>query len=158
MLPRAEGSRLLDRALQKRWITLDDLVNPVAARRGYPGYTGLRRFVDEVSPGARSAAERLAHELLRANGITGWVANFAVHDGDVLIAVLDLAFPQLMLAIEIDGRAWHSAAERFQQDRTRQNRLVNAGWTVLRFTWEDLTARPADVISAIQVAIGRLGG
>ena len=43
---------------------------------------------------------------------------------------------------EIDGRAFHSDADRFQRDRTRQNRLVGAGWTVLRFTWNDLRDRP----------------
>jgi hypothetical protein len=103
VLPRAEASRLLDRALQKRWITLEGLTRRVAARRAYPGSVGLQRFVDDVSPGARSAAERVAHEVLRANGITGWVANFTVQDGDALIAVVDLAFPQLKLAIELDG-------------------------------------------------------
>lgn len=53
----------------------------------------------------------------------------------------------------MDGWAWHHDVERFQRDRQRQNAVVLAGWTVLRFTWRDLTQRPAEVISQIQAAV-----
>ncbi|WP_307813941.1 hypothetical protein [Micromonospora luteifusca] len=42
---------------------------------------------------------------------------------------------------EADGRGPHAVPEAVFADRRRQNRLVNAGWTVLRFTWSD-TLRP----------------
>ena len=45
-------------------------------------------------------------------------------------------YPELKLAIEVDGFEHHSSPDAFQRDRTRQNRLVALGWTVLRFTWE----------------------
>jgi very-short-patch-repair endonuclease len=38
---------------------------------------------------------------------------------------------------EADGRGPHGTPEAAYADRRRQNRLVNAGWTVLRFTWSD---------------------
>ena len=44
--------------------------------------------------------------------------------------------------------------ERFQRDRSRQNRLVAAGWTVLRFTWRDLVERPGYVVRTIRDVIG----
>ena len=53
------------------------------------------------------------------------------------------------IAIEIDGFAYHSDRARYQQDRNRQNLLVLDGWTVLRFTWEDITDRPGQVLAAI---------
>lgn len=46
-----------------------------------------------------------------------------------------------LLAIEVDGWAWHSDVDRFAHDRRRRNALMLAGWTVSRFTWQDLTAR-----------------
>jgi very-short-patch-repair endonuclease len=55
--------------------------------------------------------------------------------------------------IEIDGWAFHSDQERFQRDRSRQNRLVAAGWTVLRFTWSDLKDRPEAFVAAIRTAL-----
>jgi very-short-patch-repair endonuclease len=48
--------------------------------------------------------------------------------------------------------------EHFQRDRRRQNRLIAAGWTVLRFTWWDLTERPDDVLAQIRAAVARLAG
>lgn len=56
----------------------------------------------------------------------------------------------------MDGRAWHSAGDRFQRDRTRQNALVAAGYTVLRFTWFDVTERPEYVIRTVREMIGNL--
>ena len=57
--------------------------------------------------------------------------------------------PAARVAVEVDGWAWHSDVERFREDRRRQNALVLAGWTVLRFTWDDLMRRPETVVGQI---------
>ncbi|MCW2529599.1 MAG: hypothetical protein JWM76_4459, partial [Pseudonocardiales bacterium] len=75
--------------------------------------------------------------------------NFKIRLEDGQNAYLDVAFPHLRLAIEIDGWAHHSDVDRFRGDRTRQNALVSLGWTVLRFTWADLTERPEYVLATI---------
>ena len=67
--------------------------------------------------------------------------------------LLDFAFVEKMVAVEVDGWAWHSDAVRFRRDRQRQNTLVLGGWTVLRFTWHDLTQRPDGVIADIRAAV-----
>jgi hypothetical protein len=156
VLPRRPASTLLDRALQKNWVTLESLAGRTAARRGYRHSRRLQTFVNQVDPGGRSSLERQVIELVVGAGMSGWCANYEVFDSAGLIGLVDLAFPRLRLAIELDGRAWHSAGDRFQRDRTRQNRLVNAGWTVLRFTWEDVTERPAEVVASIRAALTRL--
>jgi very-short-patch-repair endonuclease len=69
---------------------------------------------------------------------------------------IDIAFPDLKLAIEVDGRAWHVADDRFQRDRSRQNELVRRGWTVLRFTWADLVTRPQHVVLTITATLAAL--
>jgi very-short-patch-repair endonuclease len=73
----------------------------------------------------------------------------------VIRARIDLAFVDLRIAIEVDGFAYHSDRSRFQRDRSRQNLLVGLGWTVLRFTWEDVTRRPDEVIQMIRAALAR---
>ncbi len=57
---------------------------------------------------------------------------------------IDIAFPVRRLAVEVDG--W---------DRAKQNALVIAGWTVLRFTWHDIRDRPADTVARIVAALRR---
>jgi very-short-patch-repair endonuclease len=66
---------------------------------------------------------------------------------------LDLAFPACQVAVEVDGWAWHQDRRAFQYDRQRQNSIVLAGWTLLRFTWHDLTQRPDSVVAEIRAAL-----
>jgi very-short-patch-repair endonuclease len=63
---------------------------------------------------------------------------------------LDAAWPDLMLAVEVDGFASRIDRTRFQDDRSRQNGLIELGWTVLRFTWTDVVARPAGTSARIR--------
>ena len=58
-----------------------------------------------------------------------------------------------MVAVEIDGWAWHVDQDRFANDRRKGNALVRAGWVVLRFTWHDLTKRPGYVMAEIRTAL-----
>ena len=55
---------------------------------------------------------------------------------------IDIAFPHVKLAIEIDGRRHEEDQDLFESDRWRQNALVADGWRVLRFTWEMLQRAP----------------
>ena len=96
-----------------------------------------------------SRAEREAHRLLRAAGITGWTANFATAVGGQAYYV-DIAFPGKRLVIEIDGRQHHSDQHSFEADRRRQNDLVGAGWTVLRFTWAMLVNEPEYCVECVR--------
>jgi REase_MTES_1575 len=155
MLPEPQALDLLDRALQQRWIALDDLAGRVRAAAGRHGIGRLVRLMRSAGSGARSAAERLAVDLLRRAGIGGWTANTPIRDrSGYLLGVGDLVFPAERIVIELDGRAFHSTVERFERDRYRQNQLIGAGWTVLRFTWRDLTRRPDHVVATVRRVLG----
>lgn len=149
VVPHRTGVDLLDRALLRGWLTFDDLVARTQALVGRRGAAKLVRHIRVARPGNRSEAERTMANLLRKAGLTAWEANVAIEG----VGVLDFAFVAHRVAIEIDGRAWHSAGDRFQSDRSRQNRLVLLGWTVLRFTWEDLVQRPEAVIRQVRLAL-----
>ena len=155
MLPYDTASALLDRALQKKWTTFESFSARVNRARRRHGIAALLRLVEGAAAGARSTAERLLLTTLREAGITGWDANREIHDEHGLIGVGDVVFAAAKLVLEVDGRAWHTDAARFQLDRSRQNRLVNAGWTVLRFTWDDLTKDPAGVVATVRAALAR---
>ena len=102
-----------------------------------------------------SAAERKFHRLLRDAGITGWKANRPVVLDDFTCYV-DVLFRNLKLAIEIDGRLFHTGADIFETDRSRQNQLVLDGWCVLRFTWTMIEERPETVLAMVREAIEML--
>jgi very-short-patch-repair endonuclease len=149
-LPLLAAQRLADRALQRGWITRDDIARRLVDYPARQGNGILRRLHVSLSDGAAAASERLLHRILRRAGIAGWVANYPLRHEGRLVAVLDVAIPRRRLAIEIDGWAFHSDVDRFQRDRQRQNALVSLGWTVLRFTWADLNERPTEVARQVR--------
>ncbi len=141
------GGEFLDRALQRhvRFPTLYRAHCRNLGRRGSPAAATLLAVAADR---AASEAERLLVRLLRDARVTGWRLGYALPG-----CVLDMAFPDARVAIEVDGWAWHSGAERRRRDLRRQNRVVLAGWTVLRFTWDDLEYRPAEVLAEIRAAL-----
>jgi len=144
---RGGGPKLMDSALQRR-VELRALWNAHLRNKGRHGAPAARLLLQAADGGARSEAERLMAALLRNAGITGWKANYPVAG-----YLVDFGFPGPKVAIEIDGLAFHSDAEDFQQDRIRQNAIALAGWQVLRFTWLDLTEYPDRVLAEVRRAI-----
>lgn len=124
------------------------------ARRGRPGVARLRALVaenahrDEVTD---SDLELLALVLLLERGLPEPELHHRVHDGDRFVAEVDLAYPDLKIAIELDGGI-HLQRDVRERDLPRQNDLILLGWTVLRFTWDRLRHTPDGVISEIRAA------
>jgi very-short-patch-repair endonuclease len=146
---RPDGSAFLDRALQ-RHVPFADVYAAYCRALGRHGSGDMGRLLIAAADRADSVAERIVVRLLRAAGVTGWVLGHPFGPYRV-----DLAFPAAKLAVEIDGWAWHVDEERFVGDRRKQNPLVRAGWTVLRFTWHDLTGSPRSVVAQIVAALER---
>ncbi|MHC3002572.1 DUF559 domain-containing protein [Gordonia metallireducens] len=148
-----DGSRLLDSALLRKHTTVTEVVDAQKRNGGRRGSRRSREMVAAITDGSRSEAERKAIALFRSGGVTGWTAN-----APVCGYVVDLAFIEQKVAVEIDGFAFHSDAASFQHDRTRQNVLIANGWTVLRFTWQDITGQPASVLANVRRSIARNRG
>jgi hypothetical protein len=79
----------------------------------------------------------------------GWRFNVDVADGRGVIGPVDALHERYGIIVELDGKRFHGP-ERFQRDRTRDQRLVAQGYVVLRFTWADLEERPDEVLAIIR--------
>jgi very-short-patch-repair endonuclease len=55
---------------------------------------------------------------------------------------LDAAVPELRVAVELDGAAFHGSAEARERDTRRDAALAARGWVVLRFSYRRLTTDP----------------
>lgn len=155
-LPVDEGERLLAYALTRKVVVREDLRDAAVAGYERWGTPALRELLRRTAGGALSEGERRLHTILRAAGIGGWTANATVSDlrGRTL-AVVDVLFSRERVVVEVDGWAAHGGRDAFERDRRRQNRLVTAGWTVLRFTWSDLRDRPETVAALVRAALLR---
>ena len=88
-------------------------------RRGRrAGVRLLNHYVKMAASEAASEAELEFHLLLEANGVTGWQANAKIKLIDGRLIRVDLLFEDQHLVVEIDGWAFHSTREAFQQDRS----------------------------------------
>ncbi|HWS57053.1 MAG TPA: type IV toxin-antitoxin system AbiEi family antitoxin domain-containing protein [Actinotalea sp.] len=153
-VPAAQG--LLAWVATRDLLSTEDLAAAIALRPRTWGTTARREALDDLARGTLSRAERRLHAILRRGGVTGWAFNQQVRDAQGLIGRVDVLLAAARLVIEVDGFAFHDRG-RFQADRTRQNRLVAAGYTVLRFTWADLTDRPAEVLRQVRAVTDAQG-
>jgi len=62
----------------------------------------------------------------------------------------DLYYQRQRLAIEYDGATHHDS---LAADNRRQNRLVNAGYRLLRFTAADVLSAPDSVVGLVREAL-----
>jgi very-short-patch-repair endonuclease len=139
---------LLDRAFQQSWLGRPDIERRLDEQAGRWGNRQLARLLRDSRPGAEAESERRLQRLLDEAGIGGWKGNHPVVIAGRRLR-LDVAFPEHRLDVEVDGWAFHRSKEARDRDIERDNLLTQAGWRVLRFSWEDVVDRPDYVIDVI---------
>jgi very-short-patch-repair endonuclease len=118
------------------------------------GNVARKRRIRRTMTRPYSALERRCHDELDRHRIKGWVANKTVYSNGRRYE-LDIAFEDEHFAIELDGYQYHSDLGAFEADRIRQNDLVLAGWTVIRFTWSMMDDSEY-VVNTIRAELRRL--
>jgi very-short-patch-repair endonuclease len=148
-----DGPAVLDRALQSR-IGFAEVRAAHYRTLGIRGSARAGQLLRAAADRSAAASERLFIRIMKDACISGWRVNYPWDPADDRTTV-DFAFVRELIAIEIDGWAWHHQPDRFQRDRRKQNDLTSSGWTVLRFTWFDLMTRPEGVVADVRGALAR---
>ena len=146
-----DGNDVLDRALQ-RYVSIGQLDWTMSRLNGAHGVVAARNALADRADGTVSAPERELSRALRSAGLTSFRPGVTVQAGGCQYW-LDFADPQLKIAIEVDGVAPHSDPEVFHRDRARQNGLILAGRTVLRFTPWQIRTDLVGVLRQIHAAV-----
>ncbi|HZP29935.1 MAG TPA: DUF559 domain-containing protein, partial [Acidimicrobiia bacterium] len=162
VMPDEVVAKCLDRALGRGLVGVDSVKAALdaVARRGRSGVGVARRVLEPhlASEPVAGVFEARMARLLAAEGLPPAVPEYEVWtDAGAFVARVDFAYRELRLAIEVDGFAAHSSVDAFRRDRARQNGLVAAGWTVLRFTWPEVDEGSPHVGRTIRDARRRLG-
>jgi very-short-patch-repair endonuclease len=124
-----------------------------------PGRNGVGAMTQILSaradPGSlpHSVLERRMLRLLRRAGLAEPIVNLAVRLPDGTNYVLDFAYVECRLAIEVDGHGSHATRRQRAADNARMNALHNAGWSLRRFTYEQVTKDPEEVVAAVRAAL-----
>jgi very-short-patch-repair endonuclease len=144
--------RLLNEARALKLVTDAEIY---AAMERCPGRTGIKALralleVEKDTGYTRSEAERRLKRIVKAAGIEWPVFNTSLEG-----IRPDAYWPRLRVIVEVDGYPFHGHWAAFQRDRARDNRLVAAGYVVLRFTWHQLTRSPLKVAAEIVRTLAR---
>jgi hypothetical protein len=146
-------------ALRQRLVTWPSLRMCLIrhARRGRDGCGRLRalleaRHGDEQLPA--SEWSRLVDHLLTDRGLPpAWLEHPVFDHSGVLFARLDLAWPSLKVAIELDSVRWHLNRTSFERDRRKRNRLRLQGWVIHEVTWTMSIEDPAGLAEFVRSAL-----
>jgi hypothetical protein len=143
----ADLERLLDAT------ALDAVLTRAHGRRGSPV---LRSILDEHAIGQTVTRSEMEERFLTLCDRAGlprpevnvWIA--LPHGGH---AQADFLWREHRLIVETDGRAAHGTRRAFEHDRRRDQRLVLAGWRVIRVTWRQLTREPEELARILQALL-----
>jgi len=153
IFPDREVLRLVDQSVATGLVTPDELSH-LRQRVGQHGRNGVVRLQDAIDQlpavgvGAESGPEVALLRILTDSGMPTPTLQYPV-SVDGRNYRIDLSYPEARLALEYDGVDSHSRLDRFVADRRRQNDLVGAGWTVLRYTHLDLRDRPWVIVRQV---------
>ncbi|MGY1741745.1 MULTISPECIES: DUF559 domain-containing protein [unclassified Blastococcus] len=135
---------LLDTA-RRGLVVTKDLRDALAERPNVGGHRALAQTIDLIEDGCQSELE--AHGVLnvfRHRSLPRSVGQYRLAHADGTVK-LDRAWPEVKLAVELDGARYHTSPEDRQRDLARDRELAALGWVVLRFTYADVLRDPDGV-------------
>lgn len=129
---------LLDSALNRGLVSAAGLERVPSLLRGRRGAVAARACLTEANGLAQSPLETRTRLRCVDGKVPPDALQVELRDRDgYLLGIGDMGWRSGRIVAEADGRAPHGSPAALFADRHRQNRLLNAGWTVLRFTWSD---------------------
>jgi Protein of unknown function (DUF559) len=156
LLPPAAVLAVADQIL-RRGVGVERLTAVLSRARGARGVRTARLVLPLADARAGSPMESVLRWLLHDAGLPAPVLQHVVGDGAAgTVGAVDLAWPAERVVVEFDGDG-HRERRVFVDDLRRQNGLILAGWTVLRFSSADLLGRPTWVIETIRRALVTAG-
>jgi hypothetical protein len=119
----------------------------------YRGRRGIRRAriaLSLVDPGAESPRETWLRLLLIRAGFPAPQTQIPVYDGyGAVVAVLDMGWEDLKLAVEYEGDHHRTDRRQFYRDIRRAEAVAELGWLDVRITAEDT---PGGIIARVSAA------
>jgi len=150
-LPLTEAVVVCDMALHARLVTRDALKDIVSRSAGARGIATLRKALEHVEPAAESPMETRLRMLLVLAGLPRPEAQAEIRDRWLrFIGRPDLYYREQRLGLEYDGAVHRDS---LAEDNRRQNRLLEHGVRLLRFTAGDIYNTPEVVVSQVQTAL-----
>jgi len=157
---REQARAVVIETLRDRRVTADELRTELLLRPALPGRGALTRLMALVEQGCESELEIWGvRHVLNGPGMPRFVQQHAVALSRGTVR-LDAAVPELKVAVELDGAAFHGSPAARERDTRRDAALAARGWVVLRFSYRRLTRDPEgcrrEIIEVCRARIAQL--
>src|SRR5260221_9016156 len=146
-----EAVVLADMALHLDRTNLDLLRAAATAAARRVGVSIFRLVAEHAEPKSESPMETRLRMVVVLGGLPRPDAQVPIHDSHGRFAGrVDLYYPQRRLGLEYDGGLHR---DQLAEDNRRQDRLLEAGVQLLRFTAADVLSRPAVVVAQVRAIL-----
>ena len=151
--PFADAVALVEAALRGDPELAVDLAAERRRRLPRRGGRHVEQVLDFAGTLSESVLESHARVLWATAGLPVPVQQAPIRVDGRFVARVDFLWPGARLVVEVDGMGKYAQPGALQAEKTRQNRLIAAGYTVLRFTWADIHQRPDAVVRMINTKL-----
>lgn len=131
------------------------LIAALGDHTGWQGIVRARRAIEAGDPAAESPLESFSRGTWIGLGLPVPVCGMAVVGADGVTYWADEGWPEFGVLGECDGLLKYADPERLRAEKTRQEALEQAGWIVVRWTWEEIVQRPQVVAARLWAAFER---
>lgn len=135
-LPFGEALAIADSALRCGAIEPEELRMAAVGLAGR-GRGRAIRVAELADPRAESALESMLRARVIEAGFNDFVPQWVISD-DAFYARVDLASPARRIVLEADSFAFHGHRVALRRDCRRHVNLTTRGWSLLRYSWEDV--------------------
>jgi very-short-patch-repair endonuclease len=156
-----EGRRAVERAVDQAEVLrifdlreVEDSLGRAGPRRGAGILSAVLADYEEPTLTNRELEERFLALCRKASLPSPAVNDWVTLDDGVAYQV-DFLWRDERLIVETDGQRFHGHRSAFENDRLRDQRLTLAGFTVVRFTWRQVTREPGRVVHTVGGLLGK---
>ena len=152
--------RALDQAEILQLLDIAALLDQIERNKRRPAAKRLQAVLDQHYIGSTPTWSELEEALLAAcrraglpiPEVNAWIDP---GDSDPTAIRVDFVWRAQRVIVETDGHKTHHTRQAFEHDRLRDQRLIVAGWTVIRVTWRQLIQRPNEVTERLARLLAR---
>lgn len=148
--------RAVIEAVRTRAVDVEEVRMESSRQRLHAGRRDLEELLVLIAGGCESELEIWGVlQVLHGPGLPPFVQQHPVRLANGRRVRLDVAWPDLRVAVELDGAAFHGSRDQRERDLRRDTALAVLGWVVLRFSYARLTRDPEGCRREIEAVLRR---
>lgn len=152
------GVAAIDAVMYRDLANREQLARILEWEDGWPGFKRAGAALAIASGLSETPLESFSLTCFHQHGVERPAQQIEIRDAFGFIGRCDFCWIEQGVIGEADGLLKYDDPSALREEKLRQERLERAGWTVIRWTWQDLERRPDELARRINDALARRAG